>query len=183
MKGWSSYAGDWTEYCHSLQEEIKVFEHGYDSDGSEHTPYLSLMVRDKTKRTTAAQAAQYIQTAMACQERGDLGEAEAPFLGSRGRLHFGEGTQHLSDQQRQISAMPGALGGRTRATRRTGGSGQGGGTAKRYGGEQSRRGGHVCGGTGGSQAGGTREKNAKGGEEEEQQEARQEEGQKKATPE
>lgn len=74
MEGWSSYAGDWTEYCHSLQQETRE---GYGAVGPEYSPYLFSILLDKNKLTTAGQAAKYFRTATACRERGDLEEAEA----------------------------------------------------------------------------------------------------------
>jgi len=49
MEGFSSYRGDWTEYCHSLQEEISKYSHGYTTGDPEYTPHLFSMLRDKTK--------------------------------------------------------------------------------------------------------------------------------------
>jgi tetratricopeptide (TPR) repeat protein len=73
----SSYEGDWTAYYQDLQEQFKEYEGNDDTEPGELdiTPHLTSMLHDTN--TTAAQAAQYLQTATACQERGDLEEAEA----------------------------------------------------------------------------------------------------------
>lgn len=78
--GRASYEGSWTEYQKRLQDEINVYEstyEGYEGGSIEYLPLLCSLIRDRTNPTTAARAAQYLQTAKACHERGDLDEAEA----------------------------------------------------------------------------------------------------------
>lgn len=66
---YSSYTGDWAEYCHSLQEEVRCYESVSETDASEFTPHLSSIMRGHDFFSTAAQAAQYFQTATACERR------------------------------------------------------------------------------------------------------------------
>jgi hypothetical protein len=49
----------------------------FDPLGPEYFPLLSSMLRDTANHTSAAQAAHYFRTAIECQGRGNVGEAEA----------------------------------------------------------------------------------------------------------
>ena len=85
MEGFSSYVGDWTEYCHNLLEEIREYRETYGTAGPKYSPQLFSMLRDKNKRTTAG----VFPDSHGVSGGWRIGGGRSPPLESRGRLQAG----------------------------------------------------------------------------------------------